>query len=172
MHSHAPPHLTTAPRCKPHHTDVMSTAAPSPTPSSTEAWAFKNTMPAATTMILAATSQGARIASVHHAPYMLTAGLQSTGLASKAMEGFDGNRVRAALGVPSSFAVPVMVSLGYHMCHLPSCKPTPCRSHPHANTCTHRYAEASGTPAKASARFKMVDQVLHNAFDSSWEASP
>ena len=54
-------------------------------------WAVKSTMPAATTLVYAA---------------------QSWELSSAMMEGFDPDRVRAVVEAPSSYGVPVIVSVG------------------------------------------------------------
>lgn len=73
-------------------TSVASHVAPSPTPNSAEGWAFKNASLAAMTFML---------------------GAAAAGLGSSPMEGFDARRVRAALGIPDRFAVPLMVAVGY-----------------------------------------------------------
>lgn len=71
---------------------LLSPLRPMPTVNSPEAWAFKHTMMAAQTLILAATAHG---------------------LDTAPMEGFDQGRVRPILGIPSRYAVPVIISLGY-----------------------------------------------------------
>ena len=63
-----------------------------PTVCSAEAWAVKNTMLAAQTLLLAATAAG---------------------LSSCPMEGFDGRRVRRALHIPRRYAIPLVVAVGY-----------------------------------------------------------
>lgn len=70
----------------------MSFAMPVPTPSTAEAWSFKNTTFPAAYFTLAATAHG---------------------LASCIMEGFDSRRVKAALRIPGGFSVPMMVTVGY-----------------------------------------------------------
>ena len=69
----------------------LSPLQPMPTINTSEAWAFKQTMPAVQTLLL---------------------GAAAAGLATCPMEGFDGRRVRAALAIPERFAVPVIVALG------------------------------------------------------------
>lgn len=71
---------------------VVSRFLPAPTVSSAECWATKNTMLAAQNLLLAATAHG---------------------LASCPMEGFDGRRVRRALGIPRRFSVPLVVAIGH-----------------------------------------------------------
>lgn len=63
-----------------------------PTVNSPEAWAFKNTAFAAQTLMLAATAHG---------------------LASCAMEGFNGHAVRKVCAIPERYGVPLIVALGY-----------------------------------------------------------
>ncbi len=70
---------------------AASAVTPMPTAQSPTAWAYKQTMIAATTFMLSATSHG---------------------LASCAMEGFDAHRVARALDIPSRYEVPVIVSIG------------------------------------------------------------
>ena len=63
-----------------------------PTVCSAEAWAVKNTMLAAQTLLLAATAAG---------------------LSSCPMEGFDGRRVRRALRIPRRYSIPLVVAVGH-----------------------------------------------------------
>lgn len=63
-----------------------------PSISSAETWAVKNTMLAAQTMLLAATAAG---------------------LSTCPMEGFDGRRVRRALRIPRRYSIPLIVAVGY-----------------------------------------------------------
>mmetsp|Transcript_27846 Transcript_27846/g.64027 ORF Transcript_27846/g.64027 Transcript_27846/m.64027 type:complete len:96 (+) Transcript_27846:134-421(+) len=60
--------------------------------STPEAWAFKQTMPAATHFMLQASELG---------------------LASLPMEGFDESRVRRALKIPRRYSLPVIIAVGY-----------------------------------------------------------
>jgi len=62
---------------------------PTPAP---ETWSHKNTTFPATVFMLAATALG---------------------LATRAMEGFHPPRLRRALGIPSNYSIPVIVSVGY-----------------------------------------------------------
>lgn len=71
---------------------LLSTVTPMPTVNSIEAWSFKSTMLAVQTFMLACSSAG---------------------VDTHAMEGFDAAHVRAALRVPCSYAVPVVVAAGY-----------------------------------------------------------
>lgn len=63
-----------------------------PTVNSPEAWAFKNAALAAQTLMLGATAHG---------------------LASCAMEGFNGDAVRSVCSIPSRYGVPLIVTLGH-----------------------------------------------------------
>mmetsp|Transcript_44226 Transcript_44226/g.84566 ORF Transcript_44226/g.84566 Transcript_44226/m.84566 type:complete len:344 (+) Transcript_44226:177-1208(+) len=63
-----------------------------PTPSTAEAWSFKNTSLPAAFFTLAATA---------------------CGLYTSIMEGFDSRRVCSALKVPGNYSVPMMVAVGY-----------------------------------------------------------
>ena len=73
--------------------DVMSHLTQMPTISATqEAWSYKNTMLAVHGYLLACTAHG---------------------LATAPMEGFDGRRVREALAIPETYAIPVVVATGY-----------------------------------------------------------
>lgn len=69
-----------------------SRLVPLPTPNSSEAWAMKNTSLAAMT-------------------YML--GCSAFSLATHPMEGFDAYRVRDACGIPSRYAIPMVIPTGY-----------------------------------------------------------
>lgn len=70
---------------------ITSVVSPMPTVNSTEAWAFKHTMLAAQTFMLAAASHG---------------------LSTIPMEGLDDCRVRQALDIPSRYTVPVVIAVG------------------------------------------------------------
>lgn len=63
-----------------------------PSISATQAWAFKNTMPAAQTYMLAAASHG---------------------VSTCPMEGLDEVRVRELLNAPETYSVPVIIATGY-----------------------------------------------------------
>jgi nitroreductase len=69
-----------------------SLVTPLPAPNSAEAWAYKNASLAAMTYMLAASAHG---------------------LDTHCMEGFDGRRVRDAIGAPSRYSVPLIISTGY-----------------------------------------------------------
>jgi nitroreductase len=73
---------------------AASLVLPTPSLNSIEAWSFKNTMLAAQTYMLAATSYN---------------------LATHPMEGFDASRVRQACDIPARYGVPVIISTGYSM---------------------------------------------------------
>ncbi|OQR98087.1 nitroreductase family [Achlya hypogyna] len=71
---------------------AVSPLRPVPTYVPVTAWAFKQTMIAATTFTYAA---------------------ESHGLATQLMEGFDDTRLRHALDIPDRYSVPVVVACGY-----------------------------------------------------------
>ena len=71
-----------------------SNIVPSPTPNSTEGWAFKNTSLAAMTYMLAATGYG---------------------IGTHPMEGFDGKRIRQLLKVPNRYSIPLIIPTGYEI---------------------------------------------------------
>lgn len=69
-----------------------SLGAQLPTVNSAEAWAFKNAALAAQTLMLGATAHG---------------------LASCAMEGFNGDAVRRVCAIPPRYGIPLIVALGH-----------------------------------------------------------
>lgn len=71
---------------------LVGLARPVPKLSTPESWAFKNTMLAVQTLMLAAAEEGVQ---------------------SVPMEGLDERRVRRALGIPRRYAIPCIVALGY-----------------------------------------------------------
>lgn len=71
---------------------LMSLLRPAPEPAGATAWSYKQTAFAADHFCLAATSLG---------------------LGSSIMEGLDGRRVRTALSIPSRYAIPCAVAIGY-----------------------------------------------------------
>jgi nitroreductase len=74
---------------------ILSALSPlqaTPTPSVAEAWAFKGACMAAQTFLVAATSHG---------------------LGSAPMEGFDACKLASALGIPSRYSIPLVISTGH-----------------------------------------------------------
>lgn len=72
---------------------TMTSFRPVPSYAPTIAWAYKQTIFAASTFLLAA---------------------ESHGLATCPMEGFDERRVKHCLDVPDRYSVPVIIASGYH----------------------------------------------------------
>ena len=77
---------------------VLSMLAPMPTMLDSTAWAIKQTMCAATTLLYAATAHG---------------------VATAPMEGLDSRRIRLALNIPPRYEVALAVALGYEAAPLP-----------------------------------------------------
>lgn len=71
---------------------AVSRVVPLPSLNSSEAWAFKNTMLAAQSFMLAASAHG---------------------LSTHPMEGFNAEGVRRTCGISSQYGIPVVISLGY-----------------------------------------------------------
>lgn len=77
---------------------ALSLLAPMPTMLDSTAWAIKQTMCAATTLLYAATAHG---------------------VATAPMEGLDSRRIRLALNIPPRYEVALAVALGYEAAPMP-----------------------------------------------------
>ena len=71
---------------------LLSCALPITEVPSNEVWAYKNTMLAAQTFMLAATAAG---------------------LVTCPLEGFDGRRLRSAVGLPDKYSIPLAIAVGF-----------------------------------------------------------
>jgi len=104
-----------------------------------ETWAAKNTMLAAMTFMLAASSHG---------------------LTTCPMEGFDARRLRRLLKVPSRYEVPVVICVGYAA--------TPAEEAAQEGKEGHAHA-VSSKQAPASLRFNVEEVVCEETYGRPWK---
>ena len=104
-----------------------------------ETWAAKNTMLAAMTFMLAASSHG---------------------LTTCPMEGFDARRLRRLLKLPSRYEVPVVICVGYAA--------TPAEEAAQEGKEGHAHA-VSSKQALASLRFNVEEVVCEETYGRPWK---